>query len=130
MRFVIQVTGQLAGAPAEVYAALAERTPKAVAELLAGVDGYLGSLLQGSPEAEFQDLDTARRVATLCRTLVLRLQAEPDPDRHRAVQAAVDYFLLEHDGEPDGSIIGFDDDLEVVRATARALGWELPEEGA
>ena len=40
----------------------------------------------------------------------------------------MDYFLLDDDGEDDHSIVGFDDDLQVLRVTAEVLGWDLPED--
>ena len=43
------------------------------------------------------------------------------------MQAAVEYLVLDEDGEADESIVGFDDDLGVVRVTAEVLGWNLPE---
>ena len=46
------------------------------------------------------------------------------PDAERlAIQAAVRYFVLEDDAESDlNSVIGLDDDAEVVNAVLRHLG--------
>lgn len=88
---------------------------------------HLAALEARAEDQEFLDLATARRVASLCRRM---LAARSEGPAVELVAAAVAYFLLEHDGEPDASIIGFDDDLDVARATALVLGLDPDEEGA
>jgi uncharacterized protein YceH (UPF0502 family) len=62
-------------------------------------------------QSEFFDLQTAKRVAGLCRRLLDRLPADPSEKQHRLTQLAISYFVLEEDAEDDNdSLIGFDDD--------------------
>jgi hypothetical protein len=51
------------------------------------------------------------------------LPAEPEPRQHHLTQIAVSYFVLEEDAEDDNdSLIGFDDDMQVAVAAAKAMG--------
>jgi hypothetical protein len=73
--------------------------------------------------SEFFDLQTADRVAELCRRLLEALPESPSDRQHRLTQLAVSYFVLEEDAEDDNeSLIGFDDDLKVVIAVIEELG--------
>ncbi len=87
---------------------------------------YMASLRTSA--VEFLDVETAQRVASGCDALLEWAEAASpvDPQAHLAVHAAVRYFILEEDAEGDESIIGFDDDLQVVEATAAVLGVTLP----
>jgi hypothetical protein len=100
------------------------RQPEVLAQ---EVEAYVQLLEQHAEQVEFMDLATASRVAEICRFLLAKLEESPCPDRHLAVQAAVEYFILEDDGEDDTSLIGFDDDLQVAQVTAAVLGWDIPD---
>lgn len=94
------------------------------------VDEYVTELRDRRAQDAFLDLSTAERVAIGCHGLLARLGDVGSEAEHGAVQAAVAYFILEDDAEEDSSVIGFDDDLQVVDATFHALGWNndgLPE---
>lgn len=94
------------------------------AEALRGeVDRYLGMLREKASVDAFLDLATAEKVGAGCMRLIDLVEASGSEAAHHAVQAAVTYFELEDDAESDGSVIGFDDDLQVVAATFEALGW-------
>lgn len=99
----------------------ASRPPEA---LRSEVEDYLATLRRRAATDAFLDLTTAEQVARGCHELLERLGEAGDEEDHGAVQAAVAYFVLEDDAEEDGSVIGFDDDLQVVEATFRALGWD------
>ena len=68
-------------------------------------------------------LNTRPAITAKQQRLIDLLEASGSEAAHHAVQAAVTYFELEDDAEADGSVIGFDDDLQVVEATFEALGW-------
>ncbi len=68
------------------------------------------------------DKGLARRITSLCWKLLDALPAEPDERQHRLTQLAINYFVLAEDGHDDNhSLIGFDDDLQVVVAVIKAL---------
>ncbi len=113
--------------PADVAAAFSACKPsslRAPTVLRADVARYLEVLTTRSSTDAFLDFDTASKVAAGCSRLLDLLGSQPTPGVHEAVQAAIDYFILEEDAESDGSVIGFDDDLEVVQAAFEALGWD------
>ena len=127
---VRRIGKQIPGSYVTAYLNGAQGPRRSIQDLEANIREYRASLRARAVESEFLDLETARRVAACCHALLVQLAGSPSPAHHRAVQAAVDYFLLEDDGEEDGSIVGFDDDLEVVRVTAEVLGWAIPLENA
>ena len=86
--------------------------------------GYTNELTNQAHNAEFFDLETAQRAATLCHKLLAALPEEPSEDQHRLTQLAINYFVLAEDAEDDNhSLIGFDDDLQVVVAVIEELGF-------
>ncbi len=121
-----------AGLPREasrlLHRLLAE-DPIPVDRLRADLAAHLGSLTAHSARHEFIDLETATLLNSVCHRLLDRLADGGSVDRpqtedhRRMVQAAVRYFLLDDDAESDlHSPIGFDDDAQVVRAVAAAVG--------
>jgi len=83
---------------------------------------YTNQLEGHAQNTEFFDLDTAKRTASLCHKLLAALPEEPDEEQHRLVQLAINYFVLAEDAEDDNhSLIGFDDDLQVVVAVIEEL---------
>lgn len=87
------------------------------------LEEYVGDLAHQADKSEFFDLDTAQRTAQLCRDLLTALPPEPDEHQHRLTQLAISYFVLAEDAEDDNySLIGFDDDLQVVMAVIGELG--------
>ena len=79
--------------------------------------------LDKTAHSEFFDRETAERVTVLCRRLLKALPVDPDERQHSLTQIAINYFVLEEDIEDDNeSLIGFDDDLQVAAAVAKALG--------
>jgi len=128
--FVDRVATLLSPATAKAYARCLANPLGEVATLEHETRSYLKQVEDRATEAEFLDLETARTAAEGCLTLIERLGCSPNVARQRAVQAAVDYFVEEDDGENDNSIVGFDDDLEVVRVTAEVLGWPISEDTA
>jgi uncharacterized membrane protein YkvA (DUF1232 family) len=93
---------------------------------------YVEELDKHSSNAEFVDAAIAKRITSLCWKLLDAMPAEPDERQHRLTQLAINYFVLAEDGHDDNhSLIGFDDDLQVVEAVIKELGLtELLEEKA
>ncbi len=87
------------------------------------VQQYRDRIEEKAKEREFLDLPTATAITdVLLRLLDSADETTPDDDR-QLIQAAVSYFITEHDAEGDfESITGFDDDAEVVNAVLRQLG--------
>jgi uncharacterized membrane protein YkvA (DUF1232 family) len=86
--------------------------------------GYTNELTDQAHHTEFFDLETAQRTATLCHRLLAALPDNPSEEQHRLAQLAINYFVLAEDAEDDNhSLIGFDDDLQVVVAMIDELGF-------
>ena len=117
------VQRSLPGEIAAPYSRCLSTEIRSVEALRGEVDRYLEALRAKGKTDAFLDLDTAEKVGAGCRRLIDLLEASGSEAAHHAVQAAVTYFELEDDAEADGSVIGFDDDLQVVEATFKALGW-------
>ncbi len=84
---------------------------------------YVEVLDAHSSSDEFFDHDVAKRIAALCWKLLDALPDEPDEQRHRLTQLAINYFVLAEDGQDDNhSMAGFEDDLQVVTAVVHELG--------
>jgi len=84
---------------------------------------YVEELDTHSSNAEFVDAAIAKRITSLCWKLLDAMPAEPDERQHRLTQLAINYFVLAEDGHDDNhSLIGFDDDLQVVEAVIKELG--------
>ena len=111
---------------------LFEETLVPVPVLSDELEQYVESLSSHAANAEFVDDGIAEKITTLCWKLIGALPENPDEHQHRLTQLAVNYFVLAEDGHDDKhSMIGFDDDLEVVSAVVRELGMtELLDDNA
>lgn len=70
------------------------------------------------------DATLARELMVACRHLLDTLSEDTAEDTRHMVQAAVRYFIIEDDAEADlNSILGLDDDAEVVNAVLTHLGY-------
>ena len=93
-----------------------------VAEKLTSIDelemevcNYMSELENIESQTEFLDVATALGIAYDCLELIELVSKHYSERRHLALQVAIRYFVLEDDVESDASsIIGFDDDAEVV----------------
>lgn len=86
------------------------------------IAAHLEVLRAAGRENEFLDLEQAERLATRCLALLDRLR-DGMPDGERGViLAAVYYFIVDEDGESDTeSILGLDDDEQVLDVVERVL---------
>jgi uncharacterized membrane protein YkvA (DUF1232 family) len=94
------------------------------AEILADeLDEYVENFSGSSLHMEFVDREKADRCTMLCRQLLKELPNPPDEHRHRLTQLAINYYVLAEDAADDKhSMVGFDDDLQVVEAVVEELG--------
>ena len=96
------------------------------AELRAELRAYVGRIGSITPANEMLDATLCEAITRCCEGLLDMLE-EKDVDEatHRLVQAAVRYFVVEEDVEPDRETLwGLDDDAVVCGAVASHLGRE------
>ncbi|MCB9685881.1 MAG: hypothetical protein H6735_12640 [Alphaproteobacteria bacterium] len=103
------------------YEALHARAGVEVQALRPHLDEYLATLGQVAAVARGMDFSVAERLANALLNLVDAVGAAEEAPR-RAVHAAVIYFVQEDDDEEITGVLGFDDDVQVVNAVARAVG--------
>lgn len=83
------------------------------------LEAYMTTVLNASGENEFLDYPTAQKL----NMSLLKLLDACSIDQLPQVQAAVIYFISADDASPDlESILGFDDDAQVVNAVCCHLG--------
>ena len=91
--------------------------------LLNACNAYMKKLEELHRTREFLDIESARVIASRCEGLLLQIgQSVTSEEHHMLIQAAVRYFVEEHDAEKDlDSPIGFDDDLVVLEVVVAEL---------
>ena len=116
--------------PARVYhhfSQLLDRPPISSDDLNKLIDEHLRQIRKYSLEDEFLDLSQAEQLARACKTFGAHIQRTMPPEDRSILQAAILYFALDADADHDcNSIIGLDDDSQVIHAVADVLGIELP----
>lgn len=86
------------------------------------VDAHLDAAEAAAAESAFVDIQLARRIAASCQALLEASAAMPEAHRRLAL-GACRYFTASDDDEDDfDSIIGFEDDAEVVNHVAARIG--------
>lgn len=71
---------------------------------------------------EFIDIKLVERI-TECLTFHLDLYAEFLPEQQKLIVGAARYFIQQNDAEPDTmSVLGFDDDVEVLNYVLEKIG--------
>lgn len=103
---------------------LVAEEPVPVHELFAQVQQYERTLDQRADWDETKvDPTLARDLARTAHRLLGTLNAASPEATRRLIQAAVRYFLIDEDADADlDSILGLDDDAEVMNAVLRHLG--------
>jgi hypothetical protein len=86
------------------------------------VERYCERIEAAAQSSKLFDVALARRIGEV---LIELLTMSLAPEQHRAVHVAVRYFEEDDDSDPDfDSILGFEDDAQVVNAVLRFLGRE------
>lgn len=95
------------------------------AELRAELRAYADRLGSAATENDLLDTALVEAITRSCEGLLDMLEPDAGEATHRLVQAAVRYFVIEEDVEPDrDSLWGLDDDAVVCGAVASHLGRE------
>ena len=95
--------------------------PEGPAALRLCVVGHLEQVRAAAEASAFVDRTAAERVARSCLAL-LDGWWQLAPAHRSWVQAVCLYFVAPHDAEDEGSILGFDDDLEVLAWVLARMG--------
>ena len=94
-----------------------------VNDLLTQVRRYQQEITQTASVNDDVDLELARSLASAAVKLLGTVQDDTSEPNKRAIQAAVRYLVIEDDAESDtNSVIGLDDDTDVLNAVLRHLG--------
>ncbi|MFT4622638.1 MAG: uncharacterized membrane protein YkvA (DUF1232 family) [Myxococcota bacterium] len=123
MPLLAKTLAALPGDVAPYFQRLADEEPTPIVELRRELRRYSGQLRDAAQADPQIDAELGLELADACRGLLDRLPAEPTPEVLRVIQAAIRYFLLDDDADPDmGSTLGLDDDVEVVNVVLGLLG--------
>jgi len=107
----------------EIVLSLLEEPLAPVEDLRKEVEQYVGHVREVALDSEFVDGELGQALGRCCLALLDGLGRPPEPTEHRLVQVACRYFSLEEDAYRDlGSLLGFDDDVEVLNVVLRILG--------
>jgi hypothetical protein len=94
-----------------------------LAELRAELKAYAARIGSATAANEMLDGVLAESIIRCCDGLLDMLEKDTDESTRRLVQAAVRYFVIEEDVEPDRDTLwGLDDDAVVCGAVANHLG--------
>ena len=113
------------GAARELWQRLVVEPLIPVHKLFAEVRAYQQTIAKRAREDEDIDPKLGQALCEASIRLLGTLKDDtPEPTR-RMVQAAVRYFVIEDDADSDlGSILGLDDDAEVLNAVLERLGYK------
>lgn len=102
---------------------LHDAPPASLAELRAELRAYVARIGDATAANEMLDATLCEAITRCCEGLLDMLEQGADEATHRLVQAAVRYFVIEEDIEPDRETLwGLDDDAVVCGAVASHLG--------
>lgn len=94
-----------------------------VADLRAEVRDYQKAISAKARWSDDVDPSLAGRLAEASLKLLHTIDDKSPEEQRRLVQAAVRYFVLQEDAESDlDSVLGLDDDVEVLNAVLKHLG--------
>lgn len=97
-------------------------TPELLTELPAAIQAHLTHVEAELRRNEFLDIDSARKIADLLFLLLDAIE-EYEPDQQRLIVGAARYFTSGDDASPDTeSLLGFDDDIEVINWMLDQIG--------
>lgn len=124
--FWSSLTRELPSEARPLFATLRESEDLKPPQVLAGeVKAYVSLVRATGRDSEVVAVDKAEDLGQSLLYLLRTLTKGGPREHHEAVQAACRYFAAEFDGDEDmESLEGFDDDIEVMNAVARALDLE------
>lgn len=105
------------------FAALcADSDPVIVNQLLGEIDEHVAQVRLALRVNEFLDVAMAEKIATKLKRLLEKIESYPREKQHLIVGAAR-YFVKSNDAQADlSSLLGFDDDVEVLNYVLAELG--------
>lgn len=108
----------------EIYEELLEDALIPLEDLIERMITYREDILEEiAASVEFVDEDLVQALATRSLDLLERIANDYDLDSHQHAQAAVRYLIEDLDDDEDlGSVVGFDDDMEIFNAVVTQLG--------
>lgn len=117
----------LSGEVQSIFEGLAEDVSDAeLLGLVAMLDSYLGNIRAALGSNEFINVELGQKIWQRCHDLVSHY-ADLDSEGRAAVVGAVRYFVESEDAEDDlDSVIGLDDDAEVVNYVIQQTGLDIP----
>lgn len=87
------------------------------------VHQHVAELHKALHEHEFLDIATAQRIAEVLDLLLAEYHTFP-AEHQRLIAGAAAYFVNNDDAEPDtASLLGFDDDRDVVNQVLATIGY-------
>jgi uncharacterized membrane protein YkvA (DUF1232 family) len=93
--------------------------------------GHVEQALLAQARNSYVNASFAKAIADLVDSIVRDWDTWP-PDAQYWLRGAIQYFVFSDDGEPDfASVIGFEDDAEVLNSCLRLIGrpdWQLKPE--
>jgi hypothetical protein len=110
----------------ELWSKLVDEELRPVHALVKEVKTYQQAISQRST-VRHADVDPtlANALADASMKLLTTIKDDTTDERRRLIQAAVRYFVIEDDADSDlDSILGLDDDAEVLNAVMKHLGHE------
>jgi len=93
-----------------------------ITQLLQDIETHVAQARLALRGNEFLDVTTAEKIATTLKKLLGKIDAYPI-DKQRLVIGAARYFIKSNDAQADlNSLLGFDDDVEVLNYVLVELG--------
>lgn len=117
----------LPGIPPEadgLFRQLMAEPPVPVIELVIQVSAHMDEIRRQAVGDETVDFALAEELAKRSVKLLERSAPDPSEANRQLIQAAVRYFVENDDAEDDlNSVVGFNDDAQVMNAVATYLGY-------
>ncbi len=119
---IVELEG-IPSAARELWAKLVREPLIPVHQLFAEVRSYQQTIAKRARDDEDIDPKLGKALVDASMRLLGTLKEETPETTRRLVQAAVRYFVIEDDADSDlDSILGLDDDAEVINAVLAKLG--------
>lgn len=104
-------------------AACVQLSSAEVAQMRSAIHQHVAKLHAALHEHEFLDIATAQRIAEVLDLLLGEYHTFP-AEHQRLIAGAAAYFVNNDDAEPDtASLLGFDDDRDVVNHVLTTIGY-------